>query len=170
MVLFSTGGLAPSAALGAKSPLTDPHKIERLASHAYVWGLAPEFVYRFSKYNNLVTAPRNALGGGGNAPAAWNNHGTNAGDASVLYLNSMMDLSGKKRQWWGPRSSCSTVPPSRDNYYVVNLLDAFVNSVGQHRHADDALQEGADVPPRRPDLALRPQASRAHQRLHVPGA
>ena len=80
--------------------------------HAYVWGLAPEFVYRFSKYNNLVTAPRNALGGGGNAAAAWNNHGTNAGDASVLYLNSMMDLSGKKGRG-GTKELVLTVPPSR---------------------------------------------------------
>jgi Recombinase zinc beta ribbon domain len=39
----------------------------------------PEFVYRFLKYNTLVTAPLNAIGGG-SAAAACNNDATNAGD------------------------------------------------------------------------------------------
>jgi hypothetical protein len=120
--------LAPSMALGAPSPLTDPARIQKLAADAYIWGLAPEFVYRFENYNDLVTAPRNALGGGG-AAAAWNNNATNAGDASVLYLNSMMDLSGRKRRG-GAKELVLTIPPSSTNYYVVNLLDAFINSVG----------------------------------------
>jgi hypothetical protein len=131
LVLFAVVcglALAPSTALGAPSPLTDPARIQKLAADAYVWGLAPEFVYRFENYNDLVTAPRNALGGGG-AAAAWNNNATNAGDASVLYLNSMMDLSGRKRRG-GTRELVLTIPPSSTNYYVVNLLDAFINSVG----------------------------------------
>jgi hypothetical protein len=131
LVLFavvSALALAPSTALGTPSPLTDPARIQKLAADAYVWGLAPEFVYRFENYNDLVTAPRNALGGGGVA-AAWNNNATNAGDASVLYLNSMMDLSGRKRGG-GTEELVLTIPPSRTNYYVVNLLDAFINSVG----------------------------------------
>ena len=41
---ISTGALAPSSAVGSVSPLTDPHKIEQLAAHAYVWGLPAEFV------------------------------------------------------------------------------------------------------------------------------
>ena len=150
--LILTGILAP-AAVGQDSPVTDPARIEQLASDAYVWGLAPEFVYRFVKYNNLATAPTNTFAAGG-ASAAWNNDATNAGDASVLYLNSMMDLSGRRGARRRPpacvtstrRAGCArsaqssatggtkelvlTVPPSKDNYYVVNLLDSFINSIG----------------------------------------
>jgi hypothetical protein len=93
--LISMGALAPTVALGSVSPLTDPAKIQNLAAKAYIWGVAPEFVYRFSNYNELVTAPRNTFGGAG-AAAAWNNQATNAGNASVLYLNAMLDLSGKQ--------------------------------------------------------------------------
>ena len=137
LCLLTAGILAPGAA-GQDSPVTEPAQIEKLASNAYVWGLAPEFVYRFVKYNNLATAPINTFGGGGGA-AAWNNDATNAGDASVLYLNSMMDLSGRQPPARRPqpcaasmrRASCArsaqssatggtkelvlTVPPSRDN-------------------------------------------------------
>ena len=56
--LSSTGALAPSMAVGSVSPLTDPAKIETLTADAYVWGVAPQFVWRFSNYNELVTAPR----------------------------------------------------------------------------------------------------------------
>ncbi len=63
IALVSTGALVPSAARGSVSPLTDPAKIQKLAARAYAWGLAPEFVYRFENYNDLVTAPRNTLGG-----------------------------------------------------------------------------------------------------------
>ena len=114
--LIFTGLLTPSSALGSGSPLTDPHKIEQLAAHAYVWGLPAEFVYRFGNYSALVTAPRNTLGGGKEA-AAWNNNGTNAGDASVLYLNAMIDLSGEKRRG-GTKELVLTVPPSSRHYYV----------------------------------------------------
>jgi hypothetical protein len=126
--VISTGVLAPSSAVGSVSPLTDPQQIEKLAAGAYVWGVAPEFVYRFSNYNELVTAPRNTLGGGG-APAAWNNHGTNAGDASVLYLNAFLDLSGQQRRG-GTKELVLTVPPAGTNYYIVNVLDAFINTLG----------------------------------------
>ena len=52
-----------------------------------------------------------------------------AGDASVLYLNSMIDLSGQKGRG-GTKELVLTVPPSAHNYYVVNLLDDFINTVG----------------------------------------
>ncbi len=39
-----------------RSPI--PAKIQKLAADAYIWGVAPEFVYRFANYNELVTAPR----------------------------------------------------------------------------------------------------------------
>jgi hypothetical protein len=126
--VISIGAPARSSAVGSVSPLTNPAKIRALAAAAYVWGVAPEFVYRFSNYNELVTAPRNTLGGG-NAPAAWNNQGTNAGDASVLYMNAFLDLSGQKGRG-GTKELVLTVPPSKTNYYIVNLLDAFVNTLG----------------------------------------
>jgi hypothetical protein len=126
--VISIGVPAPSSAVGPVSPLTNPAKIETLAAGAYVWGVAPEFVYRFSNYNELVTAPRNTLGGG-DAPAAWNNQGTNAGNASVLYMNAFLDLSGQKRRG-GTKELVLTVPPSNSTYYIVNLLDAFINTLG----------------------------------------
>ncbi len=129
--LISMGALAPSVSVGSVSrsvsPLTDPAKIEKLAKDAYTWGVAPEFVYRFAKYNELVTAPVNTFGGAG-AAAAWNNQGTNAGDATVLYLNAMLNLSGKGRG--GTKELVLTVPPSHTNYYVTVLLDAFIQDVG----------------------------------------
>src|SRR5262249_48999243 len=102
--------------------------IEKLAAAAYVWGVAPAFVYRLSKYNELITAPINTLGGG-DAPAAWNNQGTNAGDASGLYVNGFLDFSGQKGPG-GSKEFVLTVPPSENDYYIVNLLDSFVNTVG----------------------------------------
>jgi hypothetical protein len=129
--LISMGALVPSASLGSVSrsvsPLTDPARIETLAKDAYIWGVAPEFIYRFANYNELVTAPVNTFGGAG-AAAAWNNQGTNAGNASVLYLNAMLDLSGKGRG--GTKELVLTVPPSQINYYVAVLLDGFINDVG----------------------------------------
>lgn len=126
----TTAGAAPR---GPASSLTDPTAITALAADAYTWALAPEFVYRFLKYNGLHTAPVNVLGGKGQLPAAWNNLATNAGDASVLYLNAMIDLSGRKVAGTpngGTKELVLTVPPSRGDYYVANLLDDFVNSIG----------------------------------------
>jgi hypothetical protein len=125
--VISLGALAPSPAAGSVSPLAN-RAIEKLAAAAYVWGVAPAFVYRLSKYNELVTAPINTLGGG-DAPAAWNNQGTNAGDASVLYVNGFLDLSGQNGRGGG-KEFVLTVPPSKHDYYIVNLLDTFINSVG----------------------------------------
>ena len=119
--------LAATASPADARPPTEK-RIKFLAKAAYTWGLAPEFVYRFEKYNDLVTAKVNTFGGGSGVAAAWNNNATNAGDASVLYLNSMMDLSGKGRR--GTKELVMTVPPSASDYYVVNLLDSFINTVG----------------------------------------
>lgn len=102
--------------------------IEELGAAAYVWGLPAEFVYRFGNYNDLMTAPRNTLAGGDGVAAAWNNNATNAGDASVLYLNAMIDLSGQEDRG-GTRELVLTVPTSQTSYYVVNLLDDFINTV-----------------------------------------
>ena len=112
----------------APSPRSRGRQITRLAAKAYTWGLAPEFVYRFLHYNDLVTAPLNTLGGG-KAAAAWNNSGMNAGDPSVLYLNAMIDLSGQKARG-GTKALVLTVPPSSGNYYVAAVLDDFINTVG----------------------------------------
>jgi hypothetical protein len=121
---------------GAISTLTNPLKIRELAAQAYIWALAPEFVYRFLNYNTLKTAPVNKLGGTTEV-AAWNNAATQAGDASVLYLNSMINLSGKQTEG-GATELVLTVPPSEDpsqdpskeRYIVVDFLDGFINTVG----------------------------------------
>lgn len=105
-----------------KSSKLSTAKIRKLATDATVWALAPEFVYRFSKYNELVNAPVNELKYGANA-AAWNNSGTNAGDSSVLYLNAFTDFNGTD-------ALVLTVPPTTQTYYVVNYLDSFINTIG----------------------------------------
>ncbi len=93
-----------------------------------MWGVAPEFVYRLARYNELVTTPVNTFGGTGGV-ATWNNQATNAGNSSALYLNAMLDLSGANGRG-GAKELVLTVPPSKSNYYRVNLLDAFINMVG----------------------------------------
>lgn len=134
LVLAAAGVLAVAPAMSSASPapspspVTSPTAITALAAEAYVWGVAPEFVYRFAKYNELATAPVNTLKYGATA-AAWNNNASNAGDASVLYLNAMIDLSGRPAAR-GAKELVLTIPPSRRNYFVVNLLDDFINSIG----------------------------------------
>jgi hypothetical protein len=96
--------------------------IRRLSAEAYVWGLGPEFTWRFAKYNTTISAPINALTYGVN-PAAWNNSATNAGDSSVIYINGFMDFSSGTEL-------VLTVPPSRSQYYVVNYLDDYINTIG----------------------------------------
>ena len=105
-----------------KRPITSIADIRRLAAEAYVWGLAPEFTWRFAKYNTTISAPINALTYGVN-PAAWNNAATNAGDSSVIYINGFMDFSSGAEL-------VLTVPPSRSQYYVVNYLDDYINTIG----------------------------------------
>jgi hypothetical protein len=101
---------------------TDPAVITTLAAGAYIWGLGPEYIYRFSKYNTIIGAPYNAMKYGG-VPAAWNNEATNAGDASVLYVNAFVNFDETPEL-------VLTVPPSRNQYYVVAYMDAYANTVG----------------------------------------
>ena len=154
---ISAGALAPSSAAGSVSALTDPGKIQKLAATAYVWGVAPELVYRLGNYNELVTAPRNTLGGG-TVPAAWNNQATNAGDASVLYLNAFLDLSGRNGRG-GVRELVLTVPPSQKNYYIVNLLDGFINTVGSIGTRTTPSRRAQTY------LLVGPSSRYAHQRI-----
>lgn len=114
LTLFS----ATSQAQGATNSLV----IKELAAEAYVWGLAPEFVQRLSTYNTTIGAPLNALKYGA-IPAAWNDASTNAGDASVLYINGFIDFAKVP-------ALVLTVPPSRQQFYVVNYLDDYINTIG----------------------------------------
>ena len=97
--------LAPSVAVGSVSPLTLPHKIEKLAVHAYTWGPAARVRLPLRELqqsgDRTPQHARRRKGGGGLEQQA-----TNAGDASVLYLNAMIDLSGGKAVE-ERRSSCS---------------------------------------------------------------
>ena len=161
--LCGVATFAPFRALA--KPITSPKPIKKLAADAYVWGVVTEFVYRFTKYNELVTAPVNAFGGTGGV-AAWHNQATNAGNPSALYLNAMLDLSGAKGRG-GAQELVLTVPPSKNNYYIVNLLDGFINTVGSIGTRTTPPTR-ANVPARRPDLAVRPPAYCADPRLHLP--
>jgi len=128
VALLPTGAHARSLSVDTASPITNPASIQKLAATAYIWGVAPEFVYRFSRYNELVTAPVNTFGGIGGV-SAWNNQGTNAGNASAIYLLAFLDLSGQRGRG-GAKELVLTVPPSKSDYYIVNLLDGFINDVG----------------------------------------
>jgi len=112
--------LLPSPAAVA-GPATDPAVIKALAAQAYVWGLGPEFIERFSKYNTIIGAPFNTLKYGSVA-AAWNNDATNAGDASVLYISGFVDFDQSPEL-------VLTVPPSRGEYYVVAYYDGYTNTI-----------------------------------------
>jgi hypothetical protein len=101
---------------------TDPAVITALAAKAYLWGLGPEYIDRFSKYNTIISAPFNALKYG-SQPAAWNNEATNAGDASVLYVSGFVNFDESPEL-------VLTVPPSRNQYYVVAYYDAYANTIG----------------------------------------
>ncbi len=106
--------------LGPPSSVTEPLAIKALAKAAYVWSLPLEFTYRFGIYNSLMTGEVNTLAYVP-APAAWNNAATNAGNASVLYINGILDLTGDTALVY-------TVPNPDDNFTVSQFLDAFINT------------------------------------------
>ena len=57
LALSASSGIHPAA-----SQASVAHQlaaITKLAKDAYVWGLCPESVYRFGKYNELISAPVN---------------------------------------------------------------------------------------------------------------
>jgi hypothetical protein len=60
--------LPPSPAVTAGFA-TDPTVITARAAEAYLWGLGPEYIERFSKYNTIIGAPFNTLKYG-SVPAA----------------------------------------------------------------------------------------------------
>ncbi|PZF75055.1 hypothetical protein DK847_20185 [Aestuariivirga litoralis] len=120
--LASQFALPAASAWAAARPVASLADIRRLAAEAYMWGLGPEFTWRFATYNTTISAPMNALTYGV-SPAAWNNSATNAGDSSVIYINGFMDFSAGAEL-------VLTVPPSRNQYYVVNYLDDFINTIG----------------------------------------
>ena len=101
---------------------TSPAVITALAAEAYVWGLGPEYIERFSKYNTIIGARFNAFKYG-SVPAAWNNEATNAGDASVLYVSGFVNFDESPEL-------VLTVPPSTNQYYVVAYMDAYADTIG----------------------------------------
>jgi len=117
---FLCAVLLPAPARAAKG-VTDPAVITNLAASAFIWGYGPQFIYRFSQYNTIIGAPFNAFKYS-TVPAAWNNEASNAGDASVLYISAFVNLAQ------GPL--VLTVPPSRNQYYVVAYYDGYANTVG----------------------------------------
>ena len=70
--------------------------------------------------------------------AAWNNPATQAGDSSVLYINGFMDFTKNS-------ALVLTVPPSSSQYYVVNYLDDYINTIGSIGIANDTGLEQLDV-------------------------
>lgn len=119
--LIIGAAVAPLPAASAESAqaqrLSD---IRKTSAEAAIWGLAPEFVYRFNRYNKLITAPYNTIAYSPYA-AQWNNASTNAGNASVIYLNSSLSLKQTDLVY--------TVPPSNGTFQMFQVLDAFVNTV-----------------------------------------
>jgi hypothetical protein len=115
------GNIPLSSAVAAGST-TDPTVIKFLAALGYIWGLGPEYIERFSLYNTILYAPFNALKYGA-VPSAWNNEGTNAGDASVVYFSGFLNFQQVPEQVF-------TVPPSENSYYVVAYYDAYAETIG----------------------------------------
>ena len=106
--------------LGPPSIVTGELAIKALGKAAYIWSLPLEFVYRFGRYNELMTAEVNTLAYVP-LPAAWNNASTNAGNSTTLYINGILDLTGST-------ALVFTVPNSPDNFTVAQFLDGFVNT------------------------------------------
>jgi hypothetical protein len=125
---FLCAVVLPSLA-GAARGTTDLAEITALTADAFVWGLGPEGVYRISKYNTIITdVPYNELKYGC-VPAAWNDAATNAGDASVVYINAFVNFDlNSELVFTVPPSS--NVPPPGNPYYVVAYYDAYSNSIG----------------------------------------
>ena len=98
--------------------LMNTKAITALAQKMYIWSLPAEFMYRFAKYNELVTAPANQLAYEA-FPAAWNNQATNAGDSSVFYVNGNLDLTSQQL--------VLTIPATNPDYTVTQLFDNFIN-------------------------------------------
>jgi hypothetical protein len=121
--LFTLVCILVLSARGTEAQSTNnPAVIADLAAKAYVWGLGPEYIERFSNYNTIVGAPFNALQYG-SVPAAWNNQATNAGDASVVYISAFVDFDKAPEL-------VLTVPPTTNQYYVVAYYDAYANTIG----------------------------------------
>ncbi|MBU6221709.1 MAG: DUF1254 domain-containing protein [Planctomycetes bacterium] len=117
LALSASSGIHPAASAASPAQLA---AITKMAKDAYVWGLCPESVYRFGKYNELISAPANQLAHVP-TPAAWNNASTNAGDSSVLYINAGLDLTNTDLVY--------TVPPTNAQFQVSQIIDAFTNTV-----------------------------------------
>jgi hypothetical protein len=60
LCLISTGVLAPPIASGRVPTV---QRIQNLAKNAYIWGLAPEFVYRFEEHVRIVVELRRRSSG-----------------------------------------------------------------------------------------------------------
>jgi hypothetical protein len=122
--LFGAGRTLTAQAQSARAArsASNPEVIKALAADAYVWGLGPEYIERFSKYNTIIGAPFNAFKYSA-VPAAWNNEATNAGDASVLYISGFVNFDQSPEL-------VLTVPPSKNQYYVVAYYDAYANTIG----------------------------------------
>ena len=56
LALSASSGVHPAASQPSVAQLA---AITKMAKDAYVWGLCPESVYRFGKYNELISAPVN---------------------------------------------------------------------------------------------------------------
>lgn len=117
LALSASSGIQPAASHASPAQLA---AITKMAKDAYIWGLCPESVYRFGKYNELISAPVNQLAHVP-TPAAWNNASTNAGDSSVLYINAGLDLTNTDLVY--------TIPPTNAQFQVSQIIDAFTNTV-----------------------------------------
>ena len=53
--------LSASSATSAARGTTDPAVIQALTAEAYLWGLSPEFMLRYSTYKTTIDAPINAF-------------------------------------------------------------------------------------------------------------
>ncbi len=100
--------------------ITDPTTIKNLAAAAYIWSLPAEYTYRFSNYNELLSAPVNTLKYFSD-PALWNNAATNSGNPSALYIYGAFDLTHQDLVF--------TIPATDKTFSLFAFYDNFTNTI-----------------------------------------
>ena len=78
----------------------------------------------------------------------------------MLYLNAMLNLSGQRGRG-GTKELVLTVAPSRTDYYVVNLLDDFINTAGSIGTRTTPSTRAQTY------LVVGPTSSYAHRRVEL---
>ena len=154
LALFGTGRTltAQAQSMVAAGSASNPASIKALAADAYVWGLGPEYIKRFSNYNTIIGAPFNAFQyhpfrppGTMTRPMRGTHRFFTSADSSNFDRTPELVL---------------TVPPSRNQYYVVAYYDGYANTVGSIGTRTTPSNDDDVLSSRRPQVSLCQQEDR----------